>query len=135
MNKKLSKTTMQRTHYRYDLLKILQMKPITCIQNNTCVSFLWKETKQYLANLNEKDVTDNRKLCHTIKLFFLKKLNQEKVVHYIEISKEDQVGNTLNDFFSNIVKNLNFPEHHVNAVYHRLYQVFIKVDKKSCKEI
>ena len=36
------------------------------------------------------------------------------------ISKEDEVANTLNDVFSNIVKNHNIPEHHINALHHRL---------------
>ena len=36
------------------------------------------------------------------------------------ISKEDEVANTLNNFFSNIVTNLNIPEHHVNALHHWL---------------
>ena len=36
------------------------------------------------------------------------------------ISKGDEVGNTLNGFFSNIFKNLNIPEHHVNALHHRV---------------
>ena len=37
------------------------------------------------------------------------------------ISKENEEANTFNEFFSNILKNLNIPEHHVNALHHRLF--------------
>ena len=79
--------------------------------------------KQYLANLNEKDITDNRKIWHTVKIFFSEKIKSRESIVLIEkgktISKEEEVANTLNDFFSNIIKNLNIPEHHVNVLHHR----------------
>ena len=34
------------------------------------------------------------------------------------ISKEEEVANTLNCVLSNIVKNLNIPEYHVNALHY-----------------
>ena len=37
------------------------------------------------------------------------------------IPKEDEEANTFNEFFSNILKNLNIPEHHVNVLHHRLF--------------
>ena len=36
------------------------------------------------------------------------------------IFKEDEVASTLNNYSSNIVKSLNIPEHHINALHHRL---------------
>ena len=88
-----------------------------------CITFK-KSKKKYFANLNEKDITDNRKFWHIFKSFFSEKTKSRQNIVLIEkgktVSKEDEVANTLNDFFSNIVKNLNIPEHHVNALHHRL---------------
>ena len=57
--------------------------------------------------------------------FFSEKIKSKESIVLIEkskiISKEDEVANTLNDVFSNIVKNLNIPEHHIN-VLHVLHQ-------------
>ena len=48
----------------------------------------------------------------------------EKSILLIEkgktISEQDEVANTLNDFFSNIVETFNIPEQHTNALHHRL---------------
>ena len=61
---------------------------------------------------------------HSVKPFFSEKIKSRESIVLIEkgktISKEDEVANTLNDFFSNIAKNLNIQEHHVNAIHHRL---------------
>ena len=67
---------------------------------------------------------DNRKFWHTLTQFFSKKVKSMESIVSIEkgktISKEDEVASTLNDVFSNIVKNHNIPEHHINALHHRL---------------
>ena len=47
-------------------------------QRNWCVSLLRKEKKKYFANLNEKDITDNKNFWQTIKPFLSEKLNREK---------------------------------------------------------
>ena len=56
--------------------------------------------------------------------FYSEKIKSRESIALIEkgktTSKEDEVANTLSDFFSNIVKDLNIPEHHVNALHHRL---------------
>ena len=61
---------------------------------------------------------------HSVKPFFSEKIKSRESIVLIEkgktISKEDEVANTLNDFFSNIVKNLNIQERHVNAIHYRL---------------
>ena len=80
--------------------------------------------KTVLCKPYEKDVTNNRKYWHTAKSIFYRKINSREGIILIEknkvSSKEDQVANALKDFFSNIVKNGNIPEHHVNALHHRL---------------
>ena len=96
-------------------------------QRNLCASFLRKtktKKKQYFADLNEKDITDNRKFWRNVKPFFSEKIKSRESIVLIEkgktISKEDKVANTLNlntlnTFSSDIVKNINIPEHHVNG--------------------
>ena len=83
-----------------------------------------KKKKQYLANLNEKDITDNRKFWHSFKPFFFEKIKSRESIVLIKKGKtiynEDEAANTLNTFFSNIVTNLNILVHHVNACHPRL---------------
>ena len=80
---------------------------------------LRKEKILYSGNLNEKisPTTENfGKLLNN----FSEKIKSRESIVLIEkaktISKEDEIANTLNDIFSN-VKNLNIPEHHVNALH------------------
>lgn len=59
-----------------------------------------------------------------MKPFFSERIKPKESIILIEkgktISKEYEVGNTLNDVFLNIVKNLNILEHYVNALHHGL---------------
>ena len=71
MNKKYSKTIMQRTCFRNkflknptDLNKVLYNK-----QRNYRVFLLKKEKKEYFHKLNVKEITDNRKFWYTVKPF------------------------------------------------------------------
>ena len=63
MTKTLSKAIMQRTRLRNKFLKnpTNQNRLSYTKQRNFCLSLLSKEKKEYFANLNEKDITDNRK--------------------------------------------------------------------------
>ena len=88
-----------------------------------CITFK-KRKKNYFTNLNEKGITDNRNFWHTAKPFFSEKNKSRESIVSIEkgktIFKEDEVASTLNNFFSNIVKSINIPEHHINALHHRI---------------
>ena len=49
-------------------------------QRSWCVSLLRKEKKEYFANLNEKDVTNNKKFWQTVQPFLSEKLkSREKI--------------------------------------------------------
>ena len=76
MNKALSKAIMQRKKLRNKFLKDPSAaNKFSCNkQKNWCVSLLRKEKKKYFANLDEKDITDNRRFWQTIKPFFEEKL-------------------------------------------------------------
>ena len=62
---------MQRTHFRNKFLKILtnQDRLFYTRQRNFCLLPLRKGKRKYSANPNEKDITDNSKSWHTVKLF------------------------------------------------------------------
>ena len=74
MNKALSKAIMQRTKLRNKFLKdpSAENKFSYNKQRNWCISPLRKEKKKYFANLNKKDITDNKIFCQTIKPFFFR---------------------------------------------------------------
>ena len=82
MNKALSKAIMQRTKLRYKFLKdpSAANKFSYNKERNWCVLLLRKEKKKHFANLNEKDITDNKKFWQTIKLFLSEKTkSREKI--------------------------------------------------------
>ena len=101
--KRFQKLSLQRTHFRNKFWKnpTDQNKLIYNKQRTFCVSFLRKEKKEYFEKLNEKDITNNRNSRETITL-----VNNENIE-----SNENEVAKTLNDFFSNIVKNYKVPEY------------------------
>ena len=76
-----------------------------------------KEQKEYFANLNEKDITNNRKFWYTVKPFLLDKIKSREnsiLVNNERITSDKvEVANTLNNFVSNIIKNLKLPEYYV----------------------
>ena len=84
-------------------------------QRNKCVSLLRKTKINYYGNLNEKDITDNKKFWKTVKPFLSdKSINSDKI-HLNEngelINSKTKTAEVLNEFFSNIVKNLKIPEY------------------------
>ena len=87
----------------------------------------------YYGNLNEKDVTDNKKFWKTVKPFLSdKSINSDKI-HLSEngelINSKSKTAEVLNEFFSNIVKNVNIPE------YENLNRNFENVKDPVLKEI
>ena len=105
LNKALSKAIMQRTKLRNKYLKdpSAANKFFYSKQRNWCVSLLRKEKKKYFANLNEKDITDNKKVWQTIKAFLSEKTKSSEKITLIEnenlVSDDAEVANCLNIFF------------------------------------
>ena len=81
------------------------------------MSLLRKEKKKYFANLNEKDITDNKKFWQTIKPFLSEKTKSREKITSIQnenlVSDDTEVENCFNNFFSNIVKNFEIPKYEV----------------------
>ena len=82
MTKALSKSIMERTRLRNTFLKnpTVANKLAYTKQRNFCVSLLRKVKREYFANLNEKNITDNRKFWQTVKPFLTEKnKSREKI--------------------------------------------------------
>ena len=66
-----------------------------------------KEKKNVFANLDTKNINDNKTFWQNCKAFFLNS-DQFTLIHNDEIISDDKnIAKTFNGFFSNIVKNLN----------------------------
>ena len=82
MTKVLSKSIMERTNLRNTFLKnpIVANKLAYTKQRKFSVSLLRKVKREYFANLNEKNITDNRKFWQTVKPFLSEKnKSKEKI--------------------------------------------------------
>ena len=81
---------------------------------------------EYFPNLNEKDITDSRKFWYTVKHFLSDKIKFREniiLVNNERITSDEWKGaNTLNNFFSNIIKNFKLPEYYVeDKLSHNLW--------------
>ena len=127
MTKSYSKAIMQRTRFRKIFLKNPndQNKLLYNKERNSCVPLLRKEKKEYFARLNEKDITDNRKFWHTVKPFLSDKVKSREATILVDNenikSNENEMTNTFNDFFKNIVKSLNIPEYQCENDLHSTF--------------
>ena len=108
MTKQLSKEIMKKSRLRNNFLRnrTEENKILYNRQRNYCVS-----KTGYYENLNIKNITDNKLFWKSVKPLFS---DESRVRDRINISEkgeifkiESETAETLNIFFSNIVKNLN----------------------------
>ena len=115
MNKLLSRAHMKRTRLRNCYLKKRseQNRLSYVKQRNYCVSLLRKTKKDYYANLNVKDIVDNKQFWRTIKPLSSDKTKSNEKITLVEdqtvTTQDEQNAELLNIFFSNAVKNLKIP--------------------------
>ena len=113
MNKTLQKAIMERTRLRNKFLKYktVSNKIAYNKQRNYCVNLCRKEKKQYYNNLDINKVIDNKQFWKTIKPAFSEKSTKSDKITLIEnaeiLSEDTQIAETFNNYFSNIVSNLN----------------------------
>ena len=113
MTKTITKAIMRRSRLRNKYLKNKSLinKVAYNKQRNYCVSLVKKEKKKYFNNINPNDVTDNRRFWSITKPLFSDKTPTRKKITLIEnneiLSNEQEIAETLNCYFSNIVPNLN----------------------------
>ena len=84
------------------------------LQRNYCVSLLRKTQKVYYGNLDIKKVRDNKIFWKTVKPFLSDEIVPKQQIRLIEndkiISKDSDVAQSLNSFFTSIVTNLKISE-------------------------
>ena len=111
--KSLCRTHMKRTRLRKCYLKNRseQNRLSYVKQRNYCVSLLRKTKKDYYANLNVKDIVDNKQFWRTVKPLRPDKTKSNQKITLAEneaVTTQDE--KILNLFFSSAVKNLKIPE-------------------------
>ena len=117
MTKDLSKEMMTRSRLRNKYLKdkTEENRLLYTQQRNECVSLLRKTKINYYGNLNVKEITDNKKFWKTVKPFLSDKSKTSDKIHFNEngelLNSESERAEVLNNFFSNIVKDLKIPEY------------------------
>ena len=133
MTKNLSKEIMTKSRLRNKYLKhkTEENRLLYTQQRNKCVFLLRKTKMNYYGNLNEKDITDNKKFWKTVKPFLSdKSINSDKI-HLNEngelINSKSKTAEVLNEFFPNIVKNLKI------STYENLNHNFEKILKAILK--
>ena len=99
-----------------------------------------KTKKDHYANLNEKDVADNKQFWRTVKPLLadqIKPSNKITLVEGEEIIYDDKENaEILNKFFSNAVKNLKIPEYqeadpYADNISHPIFKAIMKFRNQS----
>jgi len=120
VTKELRKAIMKRSRLKQkfmktksDISKIAYKK-----QRNICVALVKKSKRTYFANLDTKSIQDNKKFWKNVSPLFSNKIRSKPKITLIEnekiITNENEIAETFNEYFSNIVKNLNIsrdPKH------------------------
>ena len=85
------------------------------MQQNYCVSLLRKSNRDYYNNLNKKNICDNKEFWRILKPLLSNKIVSNEKITLVEgkkINKTNQANaKMLNNFFSNIIKNLEIPQY------------------------
>ena len=111
---------MKRSRLRNNFLrkKTEETRKLYVKQRNKCVSLLKKAKKESYQNLDEKNVIDNKKFWKTVKPLLSDKSVSREKINLTEnekmLTSESETAETLNNFFSNIVKKLNIPKFNSN---------------------
>ena len=78
-----------------------------------CASLVREAKKSYYSNLYHKKIVDNKTFWKTIKPFFTDKGVNHDNITLVEneetVSDNKEISETLNNFFSEVVTNLNPP--------------------------
>ena len=111
MNKTLSKVVMTRSRNKFIRNPIHENKVNYTRSRNYCTGLFRKEKKLFYNNLDTNLVTDNRKFWKTVKLLFSEKHFSNNKITFLEgdeiISDDQEIAEIFNDYFVNIVVNLD----------------------------
>ena len=117
MTKDLSKNIMKRSRLRNKYLKNNneENRKLYAKQRNYCVSLLRKTKKAYYENLDERKVSDNKLFWKTVKPSLSEKFIARERISLSEngeiVKTEKETAEVFNNFFGNIVKNLNISQY------------------------
>ena len=112
MTKSLYKAIMKRSRLRNEFLRdrTETSRKEYKKQRNFCVNLFKKAKKNHFANLDVNSVLDNRKFWQNVKPLFSNKVKTKTTIKLIEndemIDNEIKIAKTYNEYFVNIVKNL-----------------------------
>ena len=115
MNKLFSLADMKRTRLiNYYPKKRSEQNRLSYVkQRNYCVSRLRKNKKDYYANLNVKDIVDNKQFWRTVKHLLSDQTKSNEQITLVEdetvTTQDEQNAQLLNFIFSNAVNNLKIP--------------------------
>ena len=127
MNRNLFTAIMQRTKLRNIFLKNRTEEN----NKNLCVTLLRKSKREYFNNLNEKNVCDNKKFCRVFKPLLSNKSISKEKIKIVEgdkiVRRYKETAKVLNEFFSNVVTNLNIPQfNQIDRISENFSDPFIK---------
>ena len=138
MSKALSKAITQRPKLRNKFLKdsSAENKFSYNMQRNWCVSLSRKQKKKIFFQFKQERYYSQQKIWQTIKPFLSEKTKLKKKFTLIEdenlVSDDAEVANCVNNFFSEIVQNLEIPKYgaeddsHVNMNSHPTFKAVFK---------
>ena len=83
----------------------------TSAKENLCLNLLWKTKKNFYKALDENQVSDSKTFWKNVKPFFRDKgVNSSKITldeKNAIVVDEEKIANIMNNYFTNITKNLN----------------------------
>ena len=113
---------MDRSRLRNKFLKIKSNddKKTYNTQRNYCLTLVRKAKKDYYNNLDHQNVPDNKTFWKSIKPFFSEKASTHNKIILAKqdliLDKNDNVEEVLNNFFMNVVSDLNIPKYRDKSV-------------------
>ena len=116
MNRALRKAVMLRTRLKnkYNKSRTVQNWEAFRKQRNLCVKLFRTEKRNFYKNLDISQITDNQKFWNTVKPFISNKNKAKAKITLIEderiISKDEEVAETLNDYFVTVTDSLGLIE-------------------------
>ena len=113
VTKQLRKKRIKRSKIRNDFLKDrndASQSPYRK-KHNLCLTLLQKAKNQYFSNLEPKLISDNKNFLKSVKPLFPDIITVREIINLTEndeiLNSDTDISDTFNDYFSNVVQNLN----------------------------
>ena len=141
MNKTILRAIMKRTKLRNRFLKDMSESNRVAYntQRNYCVSLVRKAKKSYSTNLDHEKIVDNKIFWKTIKPYFTDKGINHNNITLVEneetVSKNKEISETYNSFFSEVVANLNLPQYDDPTVNAKISRIRLQEQSKNIRII